>query len=298
MATLIVDRALSDCPLCLGEGTELFRKQGHPILRCSSCQHRFAAIEPHEGHYEEVYADDYFQGATGAGYPDYAQEAEMLRRRGRWYAELISHFMSPGELLDVGSAAGYLSEGFADRGWNGMGVEPNAGMASEFERRMNWPAYCGPLERLAQEDYLAERFDLVSMIQVAGHFVDPATAFGAAAAMTAPGGWWLIESWDAASWTARMFGQHWHEYSPPSVVQFFSRAGLKQYLSTFGMQAVAYGRPPKGLSVAHAASLLEHSLPTQFLRRAAASALDRLPSDWMIPYPGRDLFWLLLLKTG
>jgi 2-polyprenyl-3-methyl-5-hydroxy-6-metoxy-1,4-benzoquinol methylase len=297
MATLIVDRALADCPLCLGQGSELFRKQGHRVLACTSCKHRFAAMEPHELHYDEVYSDDYFQGSTGAGYPDYVQEAEMLRKRGRWYAELLGQYMPPGHLLDVGAAAGYLSDGFHERGWSGMGVEPNQAMAMEFERRLDWPAYCGPLERLADESYLTEQFDLINMIQVVGHFVDPATAFHAAATMTAPGGWWLLESWDSASWTARMFGRHWHEYSPPSVVQFFSRAGLTEYLSTFGLETIVHGRPPKGLSVAHAASLLEHCLPSGVLRRWAASVCGRLPGDWMIPYPGRDLFWMLLRKT-
>ena len=72
------------------------------------------------------------------------------------------------------------------------------------------------------------------MVQVVAHFHDLSRAFGNAARLTAPDGCWLIETWDSASWTARVLGAGWHEYSPPSVLQVFSRASLRGLCARMG----------------------------------------------------------------
>ena len=67
-----------------------------------------------------VYRDDYFNGG-GAGYSDYASEAEMLRGRGRDYGFKLARHARPGRMLDVGAAAGFILQGFVDQGWSGIG---------------------------------------------------------------------------------------------------------------------------------------------------------------------------------
>ena len=97
------------CVVCGGPGRGLFRAHGHEILGCEGCGHRFAAIAPSEGHVARTYGDDYFSGG-GAGYDDYPSEAERLRERGAAYVRLVRAHLSPGTVLDVGAAAGFLLE--------------------------------------------------------------------------------------------------------------------------------------------------------------------------------------------
>jgi SAM-dependent methyltransferase len=273
------------CPICNSPSRALFVKDGYPVRECEVCRHRFAEVATDPGHVARVYGDDYFHGG-GAGYGDYLSEGWLLRDRGRWYARLLRRYTTPGTLLDVGAAAGFILQGFLDRGWHGKGVEPNPGMAEYARTRLGLDVRTGTLEDLPPGDV----FDLVSLIQVLPHFVEPRRALAAAAAVTRPGGFWLIETWNRDSWTARAFGQNWHEYSPPSVLHWFSPAGLQRLAGQFGFRKVGAGRPAKWINAGHAKSLLRHKLG------AAAGVLGVLPDRLALPYPAEDLFWMLLQK--
>ena len=275
------------CVVCAGPGRGLFRAHGYEILGCEGCGHRFAAAASSEDHVARTYGDDYFFGG-GAGYDDYPSEAELLRERGAAYARLVRAHLEPGTVLDVGAAAGFLLEGFLAEGWKGRGLEPNARMAAIANARLGPIVDVGSLEGAAT----GASVDLVLLLQVVAHFEDPRRALEKAAARTRPGGFWLVETWDRASWTARAFGRRWHEYSPPSVLHYFSRGGLRQLAASLGFREVAFGRPLRRIGVAHARSLLEHTLGGPPLGWLVAP-LRLLPDSLGIPYPGDDLFWTL-----
>lgn len=273
--------------MCAGAGRCLFRSHGHEILGCEGCGHRFAAHVPAPDHVADVYGDEYFFGG-GAGYADYTGEATLLVERGAAYARLVRAHSVPGTLLDVGASAGFILEGFVSGGWRGRGVEPNPRMAALANARLGPVVDVGTLEDLDTR----QPVDLVLMLQVVGHFQDPRRALARAAGLTRPGGLWLVETWDRESWTARLFGRHWHEYSPPSVLHYFSRAGLRRLAASLGFREVAAGRPARKIGVAHTRSLVRHQLaggPLGWL----ASPLALLPDSLEVPYPGDDLFWAL-----
>jgi len=234
-----------------------------------------------------VYDDSYFFGG-GAGYADYTSEAALLIERGVRYARLAGRYGLSGRLLDVGAAGGFGLEGFLSAGWKGRGVEPNARMCALANDRLGPLVEVGTLESYAG----ARDFDLVSMVQVVAHFPDVRRALARAAELTRPGGAWLIETWDRESWTARAFGRRWHEYSPPSVLHWFSRGGLRRLAGSFGFSEVAWGRPRRWINFGHARSLLEHKLGEGTLRQLIRP-LRLLPGSLRIPYPGDDLFWVL-----
>jgi SAM-dependent methyltransferase len=277
------------CPICHSPSRRLFVKDGIWVRGCEVCGHRFAELRPGPDHVARVYGDAYFHGG-GAGYADYLSEGPLLRARGRWYAHLLRRYTRPGTLLDVGAAAGFVLQGFVDRGWQGVGIEPNPAMAEYARNKLGLDVRTGVLEEVPP----GEAFDLVSLIQVLPHFVDPRTALAAAAAVTRPGGYWLIETWNRDSWTALAFGENWHEYSPPSVLHWFSPEGVQRLAGQFGFRRVGRGRPAKWINGGHAKSLLRHKLGTTGV---AARVLDVIPDRMAIPYPAEDLFWMLLQKA-
>lgn len=273
-----------NCPLCSSAAKTAFVAKGVPIDDCLACGHRFAAITSGEQHVTEVYSDDYFTGG-GAGYQDYTAEEELLRRRGKMYARLIGSYIAGGRMLDVGAASGYIMSGFADAGWKGIGVEPNAAMAATGLKQLGLDIRVGSFENL---DF-SEHFDLVSMIQVAAHLYDPAKAFAKARELLTDDGHLLIETWDRSSLMARIFGKSWHEYSPPSVLHWYTKDQLNLYLSTVGFERVAGGRPSKTISGGHVRSLLKY-------RIGNSSLLKLIPQNLNFPYPSEDLFWALYRK--
>jgi SAM-dependent methyltransferase len=274
-----------NCPLCDSESRFAFEAKGYPLRDCMKCAHRFAAIAAGEAHVAEVYGDDYFSGG-GAGYADYLGEAEMLSSRGAMYAKMLEKYSGKkGKMLDVGAAAGFLLKGFIENGWQGVGLEPNAEMARYGRDKLNLDIREGSLESFET----GGRFDLVSMIQVAAHFYAPRQAFEKARDLLADDGLLLVETWNRSSLSARIFGRHWHEYSPPSVLQFFSEKGLTEFLRKTGLEKIAGGRPSKKISGAHARSLLRYRIGDRFV-------LKLIPEKINIPYPSEDLFWALYKK--
>ena len=274
-----------NCPLCQSESKFAFEAKGFPVRDCVKCAHRFAEIAADEDHVAAVYTDSYFSGG-GAGYADYLAEGEMLKERGRMYAKKIAKFAAAqGKMLDVGAAAGFILQGFCEEGWQGTGLEPNASIARAGREKFGLDIRCGSLESFETN----EKFALVSMIQVAAHFYSPPTAFQKASELLDENGLLLIETWNRASVSARVFGRNWHEYSPPSVLQWFSEKGLTAFLSEFGFEKIAGGRPSKKISGAHAKSLLKYRLGDNFL-------LKIIPDRLNFPYPSEDLFWALYRK--
>jgi SAM-dependent methyltransferase len=242
-------------------------------------------------HVERTYGDSYFTGG-GAGYSDYLSEGALLRAAGRRYAALLRRHTEPGRILDIGAAAGFVLKGFEDRGWRCTGIEPNPTMGQYAEEVVGVRVVTGALETV----HLDEDFDAVSMIQVIGHFRDPLHAMRITAGLVRSGGHVVVESWNRKSLTARAFGSQWHEYSPPSVLHWFSIDGLCRLCRTAGLDVVKLGRPLKTLNAGHARSLLKHKLSNRSWGVAASKLVDLIPARLPMVYPFDDLFWVLLRK--
>ena len=273
-----------NCPLCRSASKTAFEVKGYTLLDCTRCAHRFAAVAADEAHAAATYDDSYFNGG-GAGYTDYLVEAEMLRARGRMYAKKLAKFTKTGRVLDVGAAAGFILKGLSDEGWSGIGLEPNAAMAAYGRENLGLDLRQGTLESFDT----SEKFDVISMVQVAAHFYDPRRAFETACALLNENGCILVETWNCASLSARLFGKNWHEYSPPSVLHWFSLQGLTKFVGDLGFERLQYGRPSKKISGGHARSLLKYRFGDSFL-------LKLIPEKVDFPYPSEDLFWALYRK--
>ncbi len=287
-------QAVATCPLCSGSSSPAFTKKNYDFRDCGDCNHRFVSASALQAsHVDTVYGDTYFLDG-GAGYSDYLGEEKLLRARGRQYASILSKYTGPGKILDVGAAAGFVLKGLVDSGWTGNGIEPNAKMASLARTRLGLEVWTGMLESLADD----LTFDAVSMIQVLPHFVDPVKAIQVVAKVTRPGGLLLIETWNRSSWTARLMGKNWHEYSPPSVLHWFDPEGVAALCGQAGYLEIGRGRPFKRIMSSHAKSLLRHTVGTSLPGRLASRAINIVPDHWTLPYPAEDLFWILLRKQG
>lgn len=279
------------CPVCGGSGEPWHTVQGCTIAECTACGHRYVPDVPGAVHVSSNFGDDYFHGGK-AGYPDYLGDAHLLCDRGRRYAKILSKYMSPGRVLDIGAAAGFILQGLVQSGWSGRGVEPNPSMAAYGRDTLGLQIDCAALETWQP----GERFDVVAMLQSIMHFYDVRQACQVAADSTKPGGYWLIEAFDPRSFVGRVMGKAWHDYNPPSVLHWFSPGVLAQLVGQFGMEEVARGRAPKVISAEHAKSVLSFKLEESAAGRLLRPMLALVPGKLSIPYPGDDIFWALYRK--
>jgi SAM-dependent methyltransferase len=280
------------CPICQSSSQQSFKKYDYWIRECKECKHRFCEWQPPTDHVEKVYSDSYFFEG-GDGYPDYLGEKKLLVEHGARYGRILQKHTQPGRVLDVGAAAGFILKGLQSTGWTGMGIEPNARMAEHARTQENVNVQVGTLEQFETD----EPFDLVTMVQVVAHFHDLQRAFHQTARAIKPGGYCLIESWNKDSRMARVFGENWHEYSPPSVLHWFGPDCLNRLLAEHGFTPVAKGQPEKWLNLAHVVSLLSYKLAPALKDKNSTSFGLKL-SGMTIPYPTFDLFWILYRKTA
>ena len=166
-------------------------------------------------------------------------------------------------------------------------------MAAHAQRVYGLNVQVGTLEAFTP----TKQYDLVTMIQVVAHFHDLQSAFEVAHRALKSGGCWLVETWDKDSMVARLLGKNWHEYSPPSVLHWFSRGTLALQASRFGMHVIASGRPRKWLNGRHAKSLVHYKLESGPFS-IAAPLFALIPDGLPIPYPTLDLFWMLFQKSN
>lgn len=284
-----------NCPICKSTARLWKCVRSFDIAECGKCSHRFLAKRVSSNHVDSIYGDDYFFGG-GAGYSNYLDQSALLRERGREYARRIKKYRSkPGKLLDVGAAAGFLLEGWIDEGWRGVGVEPNRSMCQHAGKR-GIDVRCGTVETLDLES--DGPWDLISMVQVISHLPEPLESICNLVRRLAPGGLLLVETWDRRSWFARLCGTGWHEYSPPSVLHWFTTQSLQLAATSCGLRPIAAGRVLRWLQVSHAKSLLKHASSGSALMRMAYWFTSPLPGKWSVPYPGDDLIWSIFQKPS
>lgn len=269
----------------------VFEKKGYRIMECEKCGHRFLPDLDQKNHVHVNFSDDYFFGG-GDGYPNYLEQKHILLHYGIRYAQIVSKYTKPGKMLDVGSAAGFILKGFQQSGWDCYGVEPNDRVANYGRSELGLNITTGSLESYNG----TSGFKLISIIQVIGHLYDIDSALKNVVRLISSDGLLLIESWNMRSFVARILGKGWHEYSPPSVVHWFSDKTLEQLLRYYGFEIVSKGYPAKKINVHHALSFMEGKLPAKSFKRKLLRMMDKVGGNLNLNYPPIDLKWYLFQK--
>lgn len=82
---------------------------------------------------------------------------------------------------------------------------------------------------------------------------------------------------------ARLFGKNWHEYSPPSVLHWFSKRGLIRLADRAGFEPIAQGRPSKWIDAGHAKSLLQFKADSSLGSRIMLEFRGSCPTESQFP---------------
>jgi 2-polyprenyl-3-methyl-5-hydroxy-6-metoxy-1,4-benzoquinol methylase len=282
-----------NCPVCKSEDFRRFTavEDEYLLLSCGSCDHVYLDYTPLPDHVATIYSDDYFEGGK-AGYPDYIQEESLHIKGAQFYSNVISELAAPGHMLDIGCAAGFLLKAFQDRGWKVQGVEPNLKMARYGRDRFGFD-----VTATSFESYISKNeYDLITMIQVIAHFYDVRKCIEKTTHLLKRNGLLLIETWDKDSLTAKIMGKEWHEYSPPSVTNWFTPSTLKMLMAQHGLKHLKYHRRLKKISIRHAKSLLSYKSGQSTITRILEKIVKIFPDEIDVIYPANDLFWMIFKK--
>lgn len=280
------------CIICHTEVIPHFKVSGHTIFQCPACHHQMLQSDDVDRHIHKTYDDSYFFGG-GAGYPDYFCEKNILLEHGHYYGRILKKYLEQGSrILDIGSAAGFILKGISENGFNVQGIEPNATMAAYARHELGLDVQTTSLESFNTD----QRFHAICLIQVIAHFCDPVQALAVCLQLLHENGLILVETWNRESLTARIFGRHWHEYSPPSVRHWFSKRGLDQFFEQANCRKIATGKRLKKISISHAGELMAHKHRNPVLSKTIRYFAGLFPKHVVMFYPSEDLFWSLYKK--
>jgi SAM-dependent methyltransferase len=196
-----------------------------PIWRCESCGYLQCPVEDPLRFYQALKDSEY-----EAGRMERSRQARKILKRARRYAKGRS-------LLDIGAATGMLVQEALALGWQAMGIEPSASFC-EIARKHGLPVVEGTFPHPDARG----PYDVVALIDVIEHVIDPVGLLRQIRGAMAPEGILLIATPDVDSVAARLMGPKWWHFRLAHI-GYFSRKTIRTALDAAGLELVASSRP-------------------------------------------------------
>lgn len=198
----------------------------HPrIVRCRNCS--LVYVNPRD----DVDAlHGLYQSMTVESYLEEGRSREATFRSS---INLISNYMSAGNVLDIGCSAGLFLK-MLPKTYEAYGLEPCMSAAHIAQQQFGKRIICGTVRNTEFED---EFFNLVTMWDVVEHLESPRRALLKAHRWTRTGGFLVLVTPDFGSLTARVMGTRW-----PHLIRqhlfYFTKATLEKLLASVGYEIV------------------------------------------------------------
>lgn len=226
-----------------------YRVGRHHLVRCRRCALIRLARMPTPQALAEIYATehyfhnpDFLEGTpeTLFGYQDAAAEAEL---KVRLYARrlrpvLREAFPSPAgrTWLDVGSGLGSTVKFARGEGFDAIGIEPNPAALARAREAHGDHFLSGWIEEVRVD----RTFDVISLMDVIEHLLDPAACLAWVRDHLTPAGIALVVTMDCRSLTSRLLGARLEDFRRVREhVYFFGRTNFRLLAGRCGLRTVA-----------------------------------------------------------
>jgi len=253
------------------------------LWRCRTCRFVFA-----DGHDLEQLSALY-ERLTDV---DYLRDREPRALQMRWLIDkAVEAHPRARTLLDVGAGAGLLIAEARERGLDAVGIEPSRSLVEHAQRAGDIQLLQGVLPHHGLAD---RRFDVISLVDVLEHVIDPVGLLRHCAALLSPDGVMLIVTPDVGSLTARVMGARWWHFRLAHV-GYFSRPSIERAAAEAELSVVSAFRPRWYFRVHYLAERLARYLPLQGLNRLAGNRrMLRAAYERVIPLAPGDSLGLVL----
>jgi 2-polyprenyl-3-methyl-5-hydroxy-6-metoxy-1,4-benzoquinol methylase len=219
--------------------TALGREYMRDIFQCRHCGHCRAV---HDLPLEKLYTGDYMSATYGEKMRQtydriMALPTEQSDNVGR-VARLLA-LLGPGQgrrVLDVGSGLCVFLARMKEQGWEGTAIDPDERAVTHAEENVGVSGIHADWLGAQVAD---QSYNLIAFNKVLEHVEDPVIFFAKATAVLKPGGYVYVEVPDgeaaaspaiggAAAGPGReeFFIEHWHAFSPLSLLHLIRQSGL------------------------------------------------------------------------
>jgi len=220
--------------------------QQFTLVQCHHCCTLYLNPRPTVDMLKVIYAPDKYYSYNFAEQGNsWVQQARQSRDRQKIQdiLRLLDKRSPEITVLDIGAGDGTLLETFRS---SGVHPENLYGLDIELQavERLRSRGFQGVTGRVEEADLLPSHFDVVTMIQVIEHVANPRRVIRSVYRILRPGGIFLLETPNAASWDRRFFARKtWGGYHFPRHWTLWTPVTLSAMLCKEGYQVVGSETP-------------------------------------------------------
>lgn len=290
---------INQCPFCKGENVTLKFKENKGTTKksdwefaCTNCRYGIHGPIKECRDCHMIYVDDPItQHEITSFYETLNDPLYLMEQKARektfnaYLSKLIKFIPSKGKLLDVGTNTGLFVKLANDRGFKGVGLEPNKEAAQYAKETYGLKLVSAPFEG---NTFAKESFDVVTMWDVIEHFVDPVSELKKVYNVLKPGGVYAFSTVDPSSFVARFWGTKWAWYMEMHRV-FMDRPTMEAYLKKVGFNRVVFKPHFRYFSLGYTAKLWSSVHPI-FSKIFTKLGEILGISGVLVPYYANDLY--------
>ena len=249
------------CTVCTRDQQHMFDYRSYHYYRCPKCSHVTTYPTPDRNAIHEHY-DRKFNEGNYQLLRDFSQE---YRKIYDYYVRILDlQLLTRGlswdglKVLDVGCFTGEFLQILKTHGADVYGLELQSRAVEIANRKLDGRVFQVDIDRA---DFPQMSFDLISLLGVIEHVVDPIRLISRAQELLCPGGLLLIQTPNSGSFLARAMRGLWPPYAPVEHIHLFSRQSLTVALLQLGFTKILYEGHWKKLPVDYVFNMLQNYGP-------------------------------------
>lgn len=264
------------CPVCGSTQNLMFEYQNHMYYRCVNCKlvstHPFPDEATIRAHYARKFKSGNYQLLR-----DYSEEYKKQVYSA--FVKVLENRLTPfneqleeKNVLDVGCFTGEFLELLHEKGASIYGLELQPEAVEIASRKFPGRVYPADIN---SNDFPQMKFDVITLLGVIEHVIDPVKLLGRSAELLHNGGMVLIQTPNSTSVFARTMKSLWPPYAPIEHIHLFSRESLTLLLTKLRFTDITFIQHWKKLPVRYVYEMMQNYGPE--FRRLFQPVFSRLP---------------------
>jgi SAM-dependent methyltransferase len=250
----------------------MFEKNGYRYRQCRFCGLVSTYPIPEPKLIEEHYCRKFEEGNYALLRLWSHRYLSIYRNYFQLLAKRLQSYGLPFEglkVLDVGCFTGDFLELLRKRGADVYGLELQDEAVKIANQKLPGRVFKADV---FSKDFPQLQFDIVSVLGVIEHVVDPIGLLVRLSGLIRPRGTLLLQTPDSGSALARLMGKHWPPYAPVEHINLFSKKSLRLLLQRLRYEDIAFKAHWKTLPFAYIYNMSKnfgpefHDLLTPFYR--------------------------------
>jgi 2-polyprenyl-3-methyl-5-hydroxy-6-metoxy-1,4-benzoquinol methylase len=210
----------------------VIQENGYLGKKCSPCNLIYISPRPSLEQINNLYGHDQAHISASA----HIAQAYPKRIHAQHTLSILKKHLSGGDLLELGSGAGYFLMQAKLQGFNPHGIELNPIQSAFIQNSLKIPCEAKPLD---SDSFGTKKFDVIYHSDVLSHFYDPFQAMQAMHEKLKPNGYIIFETGNIADIDPKYYTS-FNAMQYPDHLFFFGRKSITQLLNIHDFELLKY----------------------------------------------------------